>query len=66
MENSSYQALNVFQSLATSGEPLPGPALLVDDIIDSRWTMTVAAYLLRSNGSGEIWPLSLSLAGGNE
>ena len=47
-----------------SREPLPGgPALLVDDMVDSRWTLTVAAWLLRSNGSGEVWPLALALAG---
>jgi ATP-dependent DNA helicase RecQ len=42
--------------------PLPGPVLLVDDIVHSRWTMTVGAWLLRENGSGEVWPLALSLA----
>ena len=66
MENSTFQALNVFRSLAVCNEPLRGPALLVDDIVDSRWTMTVAAYLLRSHGSGEVFPLSLSQAGGSE
>ena len=40
-----------------------GPVLLVDDMVDSRWTLTVAAWLLRSNGSGEVWPLALALAG---
>ena len=66
MENSPHQAFNVFRTLAVCSEPPPGPALLVDDIVDSRWTMTVAAYLLRSHGSSEIWPLSLSQAGGGE
>ena len=51
-------------SLALSLEPLPGgPVLLVDDMVDSRWTLTVVAWLLRSNGSGEVWPLALALAG---
>ena len=40
-----------------------GPVLLVDDIVDSRWTMTVAAYKLRSKGCGEVFPLALSVAG---
>ncbi len=66
MENSPHQAFNVFRSLGIRAEPAPGPALLVDDIVDSRWTMTVAAYLLRSHGSGEVFPLSLSQAGGSE
>ena len=64
MANSVQQARNVDGSLALSLEPLPGgPVLLVDDMVDSRWTLTVAAWLLRSNGSGEVWPLALALAG---
>jgi phosphoribosylpyrophosphate synthetase len=34
-----------------------------DDMVDSRWTMTVAAWLLRANGSGEVFPLALALTG---
>jgi ATP-dependent DNA helicase RecQ len=37
--------------------------LLVDDMVDSRWTLTVATWLLRGNGSGEVWPIALSLTG---
>ena len=40
-----------------------GPVLLVDDMVDSRWTLTVAAWLLRSHGSGEVFPLALALTG---
>ena len=64
MENSAYQARNVWESLVVSSAPPDGPVLLVDDIVDSRWTMTVAAYKLRSSGSGKVFPLALSLAGG--
>lgn len=61
MANGTQQARNVDGSLAVSLEPLPrGPVLLVDDIVDSRWTLTVAVWLLRSNGSGEVWPLALA------
>ena len=64
MANSVQQARNVDGSLALSLEPLPGePVLLVDDMVDSGWTLTVAAWLLRSNGSGKVWPLALALAG---
>ena len=64
MANSVQQARNVDGSLALSLEPLPGgPVLLVDDMVDSRWTLTVTAWLLRSNGSGAVWPLALALAG---
>ena len=64
MENSTQQAHNIDGSLALGGQPLPhGPVLLVDDMVDSRWTLTVSAWLLRSNGSEVVWPVALSLTG---
>ena len=61
MANSTQQARNVDGSLVVSVEPPPhGPVLLMDDMVDSRWTLTVAAWLLRSHGSGEVWPLALA------
>ena len=62
MANSTQQARNVDGSLVVAVEPLPGgPVLLVDDMVDSRWTLTVATWLLRSQRSGVVWPLALSL-----
>ena len=67
MANSTQQARNVDGSLALNDQPLPrGSVLLVDDMVDSRWTLTVAAWLLRSAGSGEVWPMALSEAGHDE
>jgi len=64
MANSIQQARNIDGSLAISVQPLPAdPVLLVDDMVDSRWTLTVAAWLLRLRGSGEVWPLALALTG---
>ncbi len=37
------------------------PAFLVDDVVDSRWTFTVIAALLRRAGSGKVFPLALAL-----
>ena len=54
MENSSQQARNVDGSLRIKGTLPAGAVLLVDDMVDSRWTMTVAAYLLLTNGSGPV------------
>jgi ATP-dependent DNA helicase RecQ len=60
MENSSQQARNVDGSLSVRS-PIPAGAVwLVDDMVDSRWTMTVAAYLLLTNGSGPVHPLALA------
>jgi len=64
MANSTQQARNVDGSFALNAQPLlAGPVLLVDDMVDSRWTLTVAAWLLRINGSGEVWPLALAITG---
>lgn len=60
MANSSQQARNVDGALAVRGEVPTGPVLLVDDMVDSKWTLTVAAYLLTSNGSGPVYPLALA------
>ncbi len=67
MANSTQQARNIDGSLALNGQPIPpGPVLLIDDMVDSRWTLTVSAWLLRKSGSGVVWPMALSEAGHDE
>ncbi|WP_145539037.1 RecQ family ATP-dependent DNA helicase [Yersinia alsatica] len=63
MANSTQQARNLDGSLAMTMHPPKGPVLLIDDIVNSRWTLTVASWLLRQNGSGEILPVVLSYTG---
>jgi ATP-dependent DNA helicase RecQ len=64
MANSLQQARNIDGALALRTRAIPcGSVLLIDDMVDSRWTMTVASWLLRSNGSGEVFPLALALTG---
>ena len=62
MENSAQQARNVLGSLEVAAQPSAEPVLLVDDIVDSGWTFTVAAWILRREGCGEVWPLALASA----
>ena len=51
------------RSWAWSGGPSgPGPVLLVDDLVDSRWTLTVAGSLLREHGAGPVLPFALAVA----
>ena len=65
MENSDRQARNVLGSLGVAKEAiLAGPVLLVDDVVDSRWTFTVAAWELRRRECGPVLPLALANAGG--
>lgn len=66
MENSVQQARNLDGSLAVFKPVSLGPVLLVDDMVDSRWTLTVCAWLLRKNGSGPVFPLALAQSGGDE
>lgn len=67
MANSTQQARNIDGSLALNGEPVPhGAVILVDDMVDSRWTLTVATWLLRRSGSGDVCPMALSEAGHDE
>ncbi|QQS49427.1 MAG: RecQ family ATP-dependent DNA helicase [Acidobacteriota bacterium] len=65
MANSVQQARNIDGTMAICVERLPrrGPVILVDDMADSRWTLTVAAWLMRRFGSGEVRPLVLALTG---
>lgn len=64
MDNSVQQVRNIDGSLAVNTSSVPAtPVLLVDDMVDSRWTITVAAFLLISNGSGPVYPLALALTG---
>ncbi|MBI5422801.1 MAG: DEAD/DEAH box helicase [Opitutae bacterium] len=61
MANSAQQARNVDGSLRVRAEGIPsGPVLLIDDMVDSKWTLTVAAYLLTTHGSGPVYPLALA------
>ncbi|MFP5345739.1 MAG: RecQ family ATP-dependent DNA helicase [Actinomycetes bacterium] len=67
--NSPFRLAGVWGRLVV-GEPMRravqglagGPVLLVDDLADSRWTLTVAGRELRRAGSGPVLPLALALA----
>ncbi len=61
LNNSAMQAQNARRSLGIEASLVqPGPALLVDDIIDSGWMMTVAGWLLRTHGAGAVYPFALA------
>lgn len=66
MANSTQQARNIDGSLKIDLKIPTGPVLLVDDIVNSRWTLTVAAWLLREVGCDNVWPIALSLSGHDE
>ncbi len=61
MLNSFQQALNVYSKFTVTGRLKGNPVLLVDDIADSKWTLTIMGDLLRQHGSGPIFPFVLSV-----
>ncbi|MER5672464.1 RecQ family ATP-dependent DNA helicase [Pseudonocardia alni] len=66
-ENSAQRLAAVWEGLDSATVPdlsgADGPLLLVDDVVDSGWTMTVAARALRRAGAPEVLPLVLAVAG---
>ena len=58
-----HDAFAVPPELSAALGRLGGPVLLVDDVVDSGWTMTVAARLLRLAGAPAVLPLALALDG---
>ncbi len=59
-ENSFHQFSNIEGAFEIVGPMPEGNLLLVDDIVDSRWTLTVVGSLLRANGSGRVVPFTLA------
>ena len=55
-------ARQVGASFGNSPLLAPVPVLLVDDIVDSGWTLTLAAVLLQHHGSGPVYPFALAKA----
>jgi ATP-dependent DNA helicase RecQ len=62
MKNSAQQEQNVQRAFGVRGAVPAGPVLLIDDVVDSRWTLTVCGALLRRAGSGPVFPLALAVA----
>jgi ATP-dependent DNA helicase RecQ len=60
MHNSAHQYANVDGAFVVEGEMRSGPVLLVDDLVDSRWTLTEVAMRLRSAGSGPVFTAALA------
>jgi ATP-dependent DNA helicase RecQ len=64
MENSAQQYRNVKGAFEVR-TPLPdGPVLLVDDVFNSRWTITAIAWKLLEAGAGPVHPLALADSAG--
>jgi ATP-dependent DNA helicase RecQ len=62
--SSLWHALQVPDDVRAAVSALDGPVLVVDDRIETGWTMTVAARLLREAGAPAVLPLALAVTAG--
>lgn len=61
MQNSAQQLLNVVDAIAVRYDRVqPGPVLLVDDVVDSGWTLTTCGARLRRAGANLVYPFALA------
>ena len=61
-QNRFHQCRNLDGVFEITENLKDSPVLLVDDVIDSGWTVTVLAALLLKSGSGAVYPLALGSA----
>lgn len=59
-QNRFHQCRNLDGVFAINKDLPAGSVLLVDDIVDSGWTLTVIAALLQQAGSGKVYPVALA------
>jgi ATP-dependent DNA helicase RecQ len=65
--NSAFRLAGLWEAFTPTPEQvralagLDGPVLLVDDLADSRWTVTVAGRALRRAGAPEVLPFVLAV-----
>jgi ATP-dependent DNA helicase RecQ len=60
MQNSYQQANNVLRVFSIHESMPTGAVLLVDDIADSKWTLTVIGDLLQQSGCNAVHPFALA------
>lgn len=61
MENSAHQCGNAFASFGVRADAsISGNILLVDDVVDSKWTLTVCGYRLMEAGAERVYPFALA------
>ena len=64
MENSAFQQNNLIGAFEIVGEVPSGTCLLVDDMVDSKWTFTIAAAILLRAGASAVVPFALANSSG--
>lgn len=59
-QNRFHQCRNLDGAFRINQPCLHAPVILVDDIVDSGWTLAVIAALLQQSGSGMVYPVALA------
>lgn len=60
MQNSPQQVNNLVSAFTLTGAIPSEPVLLVDDMLDSGWTMTILGAQLRGAGCASVYPFALA------
>lgn len=67
MRNSAFQCENAYNSFHIIDKvEVPKNILLIDDMVDSKWTFTVCGYILMENGAEKVFPFALADSSRNE
>jgi ATP-dependent DNA helicase RecQ len=65
-QNAAHQQRNVEGAFMVCADLPEGPVLLVDDIVDSAWTLTEIGRVLRRAGAPLVYPVVLATSAGRE
>ncbi|MFQ0975181.1 RecQ family ATP-dependent DNA helicase [Vibrio campbellii] len=65
-QNRFHQCRNLDGAFEVQESIPEGPCFLVDDIVDSGWTLTVIAAKLQQAGSGKVYPVALASTSVND
>jgi ATP-dependent DNA helicase RecQ len=66
LQNNSYHQCRNLDGVfnVIDQQILPTPVLLIDDVVDSGWTLTVAGALLRRASCTKVYPMALATTAG--
>lgn len=64
-ENSFFQFRNVDGAFRADEKISNEPIYLLDDVVDSKWTITVVGSLLREAGASKVFPIALAVSRGD-
>ena len=61
LDGSIYQCENAIKTFHIKKMLIiPKKVILIDDIVDSKWTLTICGYLLTENGVNKVFPFALA------